>query len=78
MPIYEYQCEKCDERFEELILGGRDDDIECPACGSERTRKLMSAFSWSGGEKSSAVTSGMPATRYSASRTATQCAGSKR
>ena len=41
MPIYEYRCEQCGHDFEELVFG--DAKPPCPACGSDRTSKLMSA-----------------------------------
>ncbi len=42
MPIYEYQCEKCQERREEM-QGVNDPLLEtCPSCGG-KLRKLMSA-----------------------------------
>lgn len=41
MPIFEYVCKKCNNQFEELVLGG-DDAVACPACGSDKTEKLMS------------------------------------
>ena len=40
MPIYEFECEACGERFEELIAAGAA--AACPECGSERTRRLLS------------------------------------
>ena len=40
MPIYEYQCDKCNEQFEQLIRG--DEVGECPkGCGTN-VRKLLS------------------------------------
>ncbi|HEX5712948.1 MAG TPA: zinc ribbon domain-containing protein [Solirubrobacterales bacterium] len=44
MPIYEFECEGCGERFEELVAAGAE-AIACPGCGSERTRRLMSGVS---------------------------------
>lgn len=44
MPIYEFECEECGERFEELV-GAEADAHGCPACGSEATRRLMSPVS---------------------------------
>ena len=45
MPIYEYQCQKCNKRFSLLILNpstyGRP---QCPKCGSESLERLMSRF----------------------------------
>jgi putative FmdB family regulatory protein len=44
MPIYEFECEGCGARFEELVAAGVE-GIACPSCGSERTRRLLSAVS---------------------------------
>jgi putative FmdB family regulatory protein len=46
MPIYEFECEECGERFEELVAAGAG--APCPACGSERCRRLYSGVSPSG------------------------------
>ena len=43
MPIYEFECEECGARFEELIAAGKA--AACTACGSERTRRLYSEVS---------------------------------
>jgi len=40
MPIYEFECEACGERFEELVAAGAA--VACGSCGSERTRRLYS------------------------------------
>jgi putative FmdB family regulatory protein len=40
MPIYEFECQGCGARFEELIAAGAA--AACPECGSERTRRLFS------------------------------------
>jgi len=42
MPIYEYQCEKCNCKFEKLVLGFEDFSEKCPECSSENVNKLMS------------------------------------
>jgi len=44
MPVYEFDCEQCGRRFEEL-LGGGADSTECPHCGSERIRRVLSGIS---------------------------------
>ncbi|MBA3866109.1 MAG: zinc ribbon domain-containing protein, partial [Solirubrobacterales bacterium] len=44
MPIYEFECEECGARFEELLAAGAM-AIPCPQCGSSRTRRLLSAVS---------------------------------
>ena len=45
MPIYEYQCEECDEGFELFVrsLSQQADPI-CPYCGSYRVKKVVSLF----------------------------------
>jgi putative FmdB family regulatory protein len=42
MPIYEFRCEGCGERFEGLFPAGTE-AAPCPECGSERTRRVLSA-----------------------------------
>jgi putative FmdB family regulatory protein len=44
MPIYEFECEKCGARFEELLAAGAS-DVACAECGATRTRRLMSGVS---------------------------------
>jgi putative FmdB family regulatory protein len=44
MPIYEFECEGCGASFEELVAASAA-AAPCPECGSERTRRLMSAVS---------------------------------
>jgi putative FmdB family regulatory protein len=41
MPIYEFDCEACGTRFEELVGAGTE-RARCPDCGSERTRRAYS------------------------------------
>jgi putative FmdB family regulatory protein len=43
VPIYEFECESCGERFEELVAAGAE-SAPCPACGSAATRRLLSGF----------------------------------
>lgn len=45
MPIYEFECKKCQNRFERLMFAGDKDAPDCPKCGSRKTSKLMSACS---------------------------------
>jgi putative FmdB family regulatory protein len=50
MPIYEYRCNLCARAFElfEPRAGAEEIVRKCPACGSEETTKLLSAFSTAG------------------------------
>lgn len=54
MPLYEYQCKKCEEKFETLVsLSKLDEPVKCPKCGSDETEKLLSTFCASVGSSSS-------------------------
>lgn len=44
MPIYEFECEECGARFEELVAAGAA-EAACGSCGSTRTRRLISNVS---------------------------------
>lgn len=43
MPVFEYRCKKCDEKFEQLVFSSGE-TVECPKCGSKENQKLISAF----------------------------------
>jgi putative FmdB family regulatory protein len=54
MPIYEYRCEKCGERFEKLVRGfSGQESLECPRCGSSDVRKAVSLLGGVGGGRAS-------------------------
>ena len=40
MPIFEFKCEECGTRFEELTAVGAS--VPCPQCGGEPARRLYS------------------------------------
>jgi putative FmdB family regulatory protein len=42
VPIYEFLCERCGRRFEELVASGTEAAV-CRSCGAERTRRVYSA-----------------------------------
>ncbi len=45
MPIYEYECGKCGNRFEQLIRNAKTDvPTKCPKCGAAKLEKAFSAF----------------------------------
>ncbi len=46
MPIYEYECQSCKHRFEELVSTSSDEMPECPECRQKEVKKLMSAGSF--------------------------------
>ena len=43
MPIYEYQCEKCDHQFDTLQKLSEKPLKKCPECGKMALTKLVSA-----------------------------------
>jgi putative FmdB family regulatory protein len=44
MPVYEFECEGCGVRFEELTTSDVR-SLACPECGSTQTRRLLSRVS---------------------------------
>jgi putative FmdB family regulatory protein len=47
MPVYEFECEECGCRFEELAPSDTP-SLDCPECDSARTRRLLSPVSPAG------------------------------
>ena len=46
MPVYEFNCSKCNERFE--VMGSyseREKEHACPKCGSTEVKQAISLFS---------------------------------
>lgn len=43
MPIYEYQCQYCDHKFDKLQKISADPLVDCPDCGQPKLVKLISA-----------------------------------
>jgi putative FmdB family regulatory protein len=43
MPLYDFECDACGERFEQRI-GFDDAAPACPSCGSPNTRRVLSGF----------------------------------
>ena len=38
MPVYDYKCTQCGNRFDLLRSVSGRDDVKCPACGGEVVR----------------------------------------
>lgn len=60
MPLYEYRCRDCEERFEVLQrMGEGADGLTCPSCGAARPEKQFSTFAAGGaGDTASASSAG--------------------
>ncbi|MGC8786870.1 MAG: FmdB family zinc ribbon protein [Anaerolineae bacterium] len=56
MPIYEYRCNECGEKFEKWLRSmSAANDICCPRCGSRNVEKAISLFGKSGSKASTAA-----------------------
>ena len=72
MPIYEYYCSDCDEKFEKLVFR-RDAPVPCPKCDKADVQRLISACNF--GSSDGSV---QPASSSSCSScTATSCTSCK-
>ena len=45
MPVYEFYCEKCNKKFEQLCRINWEGAVKCPFCANEHPSKVLSAFS---------------------------------
>ncbi|MEW6080547.1 MAG: zinc ribbon domain-containing protein [Bacillota bacterium] len=52
MPIYEFKCSSCGEKFERLCRMGEDSPGPCPGCGSDASKKVLSLFAGKGSKGS--------------------------
>lgn len=51
MPIYEYRCQKCGEKFDKLVRSSAEPQtVTCPRCGADEVRKAFSLFGLGGGQ----------------------------
>lgn len=45
MPIYEYTCQSCNKKFDQLVRTmSSDAKVKCPECGSPKTARALSVF----------------------------------
>jgi len=45
MPIYEYQCQDCNTKFEKLVRRAAESaDVDCPSCGQKHVSQQYSTF----------------------------------
>jgi len=58
MPIYEYQCARCGEKFEQRrSIAESDKEARCPKCGDERAKRALSVFGIASANSACAPTS---------------------
>ncbi len=45
MPLYDFECNKCQHKFEAFLkMRETPDALTCPECGAGKPRKLVTAF----------------------------------
>ncbi|HYV62047.1 MAG TPA: zinc ribbon domain-containing protein [Bryobacteraceae bacterium] len=44
MPIFEYLCEDCGNKFEKLVRRSASEGVRCPSCGQEHLKQQFSTF----------------------------------
>jgi putative FmdB family regulatory protein len=53
MPIFEYRCKKCNNKFEVLHKSSSNlQEVICPSCNSTENQKLFSSFASTGSSTS--------------------------
>ncbi len=59
MPIYEYRCRECGERFElRRSINDSDSEIKCPKCQAKHPERLVSLFASSSSSDNACIPSG--------------------
>jgi putative FmdB family regulatory protein len=53
MPIIEYHCRKCGNRFEDIQTDVKESKTSCPNCKSKNIERVLSIFSSTRARKSS-------------------------
>jgi putative FmdB family regulatory protein len=62
MPIYEYVCQDCGEKYEKLVRSSSTKvELVCPKCGSTRGEKAISLFGTRTSGSQSSIGSANPA-----------------
>ena len=59
MPIYEYACGGCGNRFEKLVRRFAE-QVSCPACASAKVDKQLSVFAVGGTSAAPSLACGAP------------------
>ena len=50
MPIYEFECKKCSNRFELMrAVSAMNKRAKCPSCNSQATKRLVTNFAFAKG-----------------------------
>ncbi len=58
MPVYEYECKSCGEKFElRRSMSDSSNEVKCPKCGDENAQRVFSLFATGSSGGSCAPTS---------------------
>ena len=59
MPVYEYRCRKCGEKFELIRnFGEKESEVKCPKCGADLVDRIYSFSGCGKSEESCGPSSG--------------------
>jgi len=76
MPIFEFECQSCKNKFDALVGQGRKIcDVKCPKCGGNELAKLFSAFGFKGSPESKMVSSTSSGCSSCSSSSCNSCKG---
>ncbi|WP_054697404.1 FmdB family zinc ribbon protein [Syntrophomonas palmitatica] len=53
MPIFDFQCQDCGEKFDLMISNNEKDRVKCPRCSSSHIKQMLSLFNTGSSSKSS-------------------------
>lgn len=66
MPMYQYACRDCGQAFEKRLRMSQASDVQnCPSCGSQETRKRISAVAVGGTARTMTRVAPPPASPFS-------------
>ena len=65
MPIYEFRCVSCGSIEEFILVGSRQIEMKCGACGGEDLERVLSRTNYAMGSSGSYQSSGASATTRS-------------
>lgn len=65
MPIYEFRCLSCGNIEEFILVGSRQIEMKCGACGGEDLERVLSRTNYSMGPSGSSQSNGASATTRS-------------
>jgi len=53
MPIFDFLCQNCGNKFDVMISNADKDKVKCPECNSPEVKQLLSLFNTGGAKTAS-------------------------